>query len=67
MDERGADPARLASLAKRLENRRVVVGKAPGAVGLREELDGVGADLDGAVDGALDTAAAMPADQHSAA
>ena len=66
MDERGADPARLAFLTKRRENRRVVVGKAPGAVGLREELDGVGADLDGTVDGALDAASAMAADQHPA-
>ena len=67
MDERGADPALLAALAKRRENRRVVVGEAPGAVGLREELERVGADLDGAVDGALDAASAMPADQHAAA
>ena len=60
-------PPRLASLAKRGENRRVVVGKAPGAVRLREELDGVGADLDGAVDGALDAPPAVSADQHVAA
>ena len=67
MDERCADLARLSFLAKRCENRRVVVGKAPCTVGLREELERVGADLDGAVDGAFDAASAMPADQHSAA
>ncbi len=67
MDERRADATRLAFLAKRLEQGRVVVGKAPGAVGLREELEGVGADLEGAVDGALDASTAMPADQHLAA
>ena len=67
MDECRADTSRLAFLAKRLEQGRVVVGKAPGAVGLREELEGVGADLESAVDGALDAATAMSADQHPAA
>ena len=54
-------------LAKRCEDRRIVVGKAPCAVGLREELERVGADLHGSVDRAFDAASAMPADQHAAA
>ena len=67
VDERCADADLLAFLAKHLEDRRVMVGKAPCTVGLCEELEGVSADLDGAVDGAFDTAPAMSADQHLAA
>ena len=66
MDERGADADLLTALAERRKHLRVVVGKAPGAVGLREELDRVGADLDGAVERTFDAASAMPAYQHSA-
>ena len=39
--------------AEALERLRVVLREAPGARALDEELDGVGADLDGAVERAL--------------
>ena len=41
-------------------------GKRQARLGCAKSWSGVGADLDGAVDGALDAASAMAADQHPA-
>jgi hypothetical protein len=53
--------------ATRGENGRVVVGEAPRAGALDEELDGVRADLDRSVDGSFDAASAVGTEQHVAA
>ena len=53
MHERGADARLAAALAEALEVRRVVVGEAPRARALHEELHGVGADLLGPVERAF--------------
>ncbi len=49
------------------ENGGVVVGEAPRAGALDEELDGVRTDLDRSVDGSLDAASAVGTEQHVAA
>ena len=64
MDEHGAEPGLGAALAERREVDRVVVGEAPCARALHEELDGVGFDLDGTVDRLLDPASAVGAEEH---
>ncbi len=56
MDEHGADARFLAPLAEPGEILLRVLGEAPHARALREELYGVGADLDSVVEGALDPA-----------
>jgi len=53
-----------ALLAERGEIGRIVLGKAPGARALHEELDCVGADLDAAPERALDAAGAMGPEDH---
>ena len=65
MDEHGAEPGLVAALAERGQVGGVVIGEAPGARALDEELDRVGADLDGAVDRLLDAASAVGAEEHA--
>ena len=56
VDEHRADARFLAPLAEAGEILFRMLGEAPHARALREELYGVGADLDSAVEGALDPA-----------
>jgi hypothetical protein len=57
-----------APLAETVEGRRVVVRRPPHARALREELEGVGADRDRAVNGGVDAAGGgdVCADLHQA-
>jgi hypothetical protein len=64
VDEHGAEPGSRASLPERCQVGRIVVGEAPGTRALDEELDGVGVDVDGAVDRFLDPASTVGSEQH---
>ena len=57
-------PVRGASFAERRVRLRVWRRRAPRARALREELDGVGADLDRAVERALDSARTVGSKEH---
>ena len=64
VDEDRADVRLLAALAEALEVGRIVLGEAPGARTLREELQRLGAHLRRAVEAALDPASAMSPEKH---
>ncbi len=64
VDEDAADPELGAALAEGREVGRVVLGKAPGAGALDEELDRVDLELGRAVERLRDPAGAVSAEQH---
>ena len=67
--EIGADAVQLFVQSPRAEAREVLLrvhGEPPHPGALREELDGVGADLDRVVERALDPAGAVSTEDHPA-
>ena len=66
MDDDRADPELAPPLAERGEVGRVVVGEAPGARALDEELERIGSDLVRALERLLDPAGAVSAEEHGA-
>src|SRR5206468_12919899 len=65
VDRDRPDPELLAPGAKGLEVGRVVIGEAPGARALHEELHRVHSELLGSVERLLDPARAVAAKQHA--
>ena len=65
VDEHGAHAHLVAARAAGGEHLGVVIGEAPGARALDEELNRVRADLDGAIDRPLDAASAVGPEEHA--